>query len=72
MDTVMVDSTKQNNNDEELTTVEWVAQKLRVPISSIYDYARRGVLPCVRVGKLVRFRPSDIESFISSGGKKAA
>jgi excisionase family DNA binding protein len=68
MDTTMVDS-KQH---EKLTTAEWVADKLGIPLPSIYDYARRGVLPCVRVGKLVRFCPSDIESFIATGGKKAA
>lgn len=68
MDTLTVDS-KQH---EKLTTAEWVAEKLGIPLPSIYDYARRGVLPCVRVGKLVRFRPSDIESFIATGGKRAA
>ena len=66
MDTAMVDG-KQH---EKLTTAEWVAEKLDIPLPSIYDYARRGVLPCVRVGKLVRFRPSDIETFISNGGQK--
>lgn len=67
MDTLTVDS-----KHEKLTSAEWVADKLSIPVPSIYDYARRGVLPCVRVGKLVRFRPSDIETFISSGGKRAA
>jgi excisionase family DNA binding protein len=68
MDTLTVDS-KQH---EKLTTAEWVSDKLDIPVPSIYDYARRGVLPCIRVGKLVRFRPSDIESFIATGGKRAA
>ncbi len=68
MDTQTVDSKKP----EQLTTAGWVAEKMGIPTPSIYDYARRGVLPCVRVGKLVRFRPSDIEDFIDSGGKRAA
>lgn len=66
MDTQTVDS-KQSEN---LVTADWVVTKLGIPVPSIYDYARRGVLPCVRVGRLVRFRPSDIEKFIDSGGKK--
>ena len=68
MDTVTVDG-KQH---EKLTTAEWVAEKMGIPLPSIYDYARRGILPCVRVGKLVRFRPSDIDAFITRGGSKAA
>jgi excisionase family DNA binding protein len=68
MDTLGIDGTKP----EKLTTADWVSDKLDIPVPSIYDYARRGVLPCVRVGKLVRFRPSDIENFIATGGKKAA
>jgi predicted DNA-binding transcriptional regulator AlpA len=67
MDTVTVDS-----KHEQLTNAEWVAQKMGIPEVSIYDYARRGILPCVRIGKLVRFRPSDIENFINTGGKRAA
>jgi excisionase family DNA binding protein len=57
---------------ENLTTAQWVSERMGIPIPSVYDYARRGILPCIRVGKLMRFRPSDIEAFISTGGKRAA
>ena len=65
MDTQVID-----NKTEKLTTVEWVSKKLDIPVPSIYDYARRGLLPCIRIGKHVRFRPCDIERFITEGGKQ--
>ncbi len=68
MDAQMIDSQIDSQNDK-LQNADWVSKKLHIPVVSIYDYARRKIIPCVRVGKLVRFRPSDIERFINAGGQ---
>ena len=36
-----------------------------VPESWVYDQARQGKLPSVRLGHYVRFRPDDLERFIA-------
>ncbi len=46
-----------------------VAEILDLPPSSVYDYARRRLLPCVKIGRNVRFRPEDVRAFIESGGQ---
>jgi excisionase family DNA binding protein len=38
-----------------LTTARSVAQALGVSIDLVYDLAARGEIPCVRLGRLVRF-----------------
>jgi excisionase family DNA binding protein len=44
-----------------LLTATEVATYLRVPTSYVYDLARRGKIPCLRVGsKYVRFKRADI------------
>jgi excisionase family DNA binding protein len=51
----------------ELLTVHDVAALLRVPVSWVYDHTRRGAhdaLPVVKVGKYVRFRPSDLLEYV--------
>lgn len=34
----------------------------------VYKLARDGVLPCVRLGRVVRFQTQQLESFVASGG----
>jgi excisionase family DNA binding protein len=41
------------------------AERWQVPESWIYDMARQGKLPSVRLGHYVRFRPEDLERFIA-------
>jgi excisionase family DNA binding protein len=53
----------------QLLKAEQVAVLFGLPKSTVFDYARRGVLPCVRIGRRVRFRPQDIERFMDAGGK---
>ena len=47
---------------------EAVAELLNLPVTTIYEHARTGLLPCVRIGRAVRFKRSDLETFINSGG----
>ena len=48
---------------DELLTVGEMAERLRVPVSWIYNYSRRkgpGSIPVVRVGKYCRFVEADV------------
>ncbi len=54
---------------EELLTVHEVADLLRVPVSWVYDHTRsdyRDRLPCVKVGKYLRFFAADILDYLQS------
>lgn len=50
---------------EPLLEARDVAALLRIPVSSVYEYARRGLIPHVRLGKHVRFVREDIRQVIS-------
>ena len=45
---------------DELLTADDVAELLHVPRSTVSDYARRGVLPSIKLGRHVRFVRSDV------------
>lgn len=57
---------------EQLLKVADAAKMLSVSEKYIYDLAASGELRSFRLGrqKAIRFRPSDIEAFISSHGYK--
>jgi len=48
---------------DELLTAEEVSKILRVPTSWIYAHGRE--LPCYRIGRLLRFRRSEIEAWLA-------
>ena len=54
--------------DEPLLTADEVACLLRVPRSSVYDYARRRhrPLPSVAVGRHARFYRGDVELWLAA------
>jgi len=47
--------------DHQLLTAEEVADLLRLPVSTIYDLARTGRLPNLKIGRALRFSRSDLE-----------
>jgi excisionase family DNA binding protein len=49
---------------DELMTAEQVAALLLLPASTVKDYARRGVLPSIKLGKHRRFVRSQVERAI--------
>ena len=59
-----------------MLTAHDVAERLRVSDAWVFDHAsgrRRPVIPCVRIGKTVRFREDELEEWLSSlRGNKAA
>jgi excisionase family DNA binding protein len=51
-----------------LLTPEQLAERFGVLKSQVYRLAREGDLPCVRIGRYVRFRLEDVEQFERDGG----
>ncbi len=51
---------------DELMTADQVAAVLQLRRSTIEDYARRGVLPSIKLGRHRRFVRSQVEAAISS------
>lgn len=52
---------------EQLLTVREVAKWLQVSSGWVHDHAtgrRKPVLPCVKLGKLLRFRPSEVVAWL--------
>jgi excisionase family DNA binding protein len=49
---------------DELLTADDVAELLHIPRSTVSDYARRGVLPSIMLGRHRRFVRSDIDEAI--------
>jgi len=50
--------------DEKLLTPEQVAERLQVTVQTIYAWMRSGYLSSVKMGRLWRIRPEDLEEFI--------
>lgn len=51
-----------------LMDVGKVSIYLGIPKSTIYAYSMRSKIPHLHVGKLLRFRKSDIDTWLSEGG----
>lgn len=45
----------------DVMTAREVAEMLSLPLSTVYELARRGDLPCSRLGRAVRFLRDDVE-----------
>ena len=59
---------------EKLLTAEEVATILNVSTAWVYDHAdrKRPLIPSVRLGKAVRFRPEDVQKFIDEMTRRVA
>jgi len=54
---------------ERLMGVDEVAEVLAMKPTSVYELARKGLVPHVRIGRSVRFLPSQLRAFLESGGQ---
>ena len=50
----------------KLLSVPQVAEVLNISISSAYQLSQTGEIPSVRIGRSVRVRPEDLQSFIQA------
>lgn len=53
----------------ELVGVEDVGKRLGLSRQRVYSLAREGLLPCIRLGRSVRFDPMVVEAFLRNGGR---
>jgi excisionase family DNA binding protein len=49
---------------EPLWTVREVAHLLALKPSTIYEWAAKGKLPCIRLGSLLRFDPGELTRWV--------
>jgi excisionase family DNA binding protein len=47
-----------------ITNVE-AAKLLRVSVRSLFDLTKRGEVPCIRLGRLVRYSPDELRRWIA-------
>ncbi len=55
-----------------LIDVRELAQVLHVPVSWLYERTRLDRIPCVRLGKYLRFDPQEVMSFFRDKSDHAA
>jgi len=56
------------STEPTLLTIPEAAALLRVPNSWLYAATKSGRFPCVRNGRYVRIRDTDVREWIASGG----
>ncbi len=56
---------------EDLMDPGQVAKKLNIAKSTVYNFAHRGLIPAVKLGKSLRFRPEALAKFIEQQEKKS-
>ena len=57
--------------NEKLLTPEQVAERLQVTERTVYGWLRRGKLPALKLGRLWRIRPQDLEACLDGARTKA-
>ena len=52
-----------------LCHAQYVADLFDLPKKRIYELSRLGIIPSVRIGRLLRFDPETIQRWIAAGGR---
>lgn len=60
----------EQKNTEQWVSVEQVAKHLGVKSHTVYKWLERDVMPAHKVGRLWRFRLSEINDWVTSGEAK--
>ncbi len=60
------------NNDLQLLTVQQVAELLQVKTSWVYIASAQGQLPSLKIGRHLRFRPSDLSAYLARAASDSA
>ena len=55
-----------------LATAAEIAEQTGIPRQRVYELARDGAMPHVRLGRAMRFDPERIRAWLSSGGTRDA
>jgi excisionase family DNA binding protein len=62
--------TEPTNGQDQILTVEQLAEMLIVPPYTVRQWAREGRLPALRLGKYWRFRESSIREWLADEEQK--
>lgn len=57
------------SNDRWLS-VEEIAEHLGVSKETIYRWLKKGKVPAHRIGKLWKFKPTEVDQWVMSGGAR--
>jgi len=60
--------TEEQQKIEPWLSVEEISNHLGVSKESIYRWLKLGRIPSHRIGKLWKFRPSEVDAWVISGG----
>jgi len=60
---------KDTKLNDQVLTIREVAQYLRLSEAKIYELARNGTLPAVRIGKSWRFQKELLMEWVRKGGE---
>ncbi len=63
---------QHGNGSHRLLTAGQAAERLDVTLARLYELARTGTLPAVRIGRQIRFSPDALSEWIESGGQSLA
>lgn len=55
------------NSLEKWLSVEEIAEHLGISKETVYRWLEKGSIPAHRIGKLWKFKPSEIDSWVLSG-----
>lgn len=61
-----------NAVEDRLLTVQEAADYLRFAVQTVYNKVNRGEIPCVKIGRTLRFRRADLDSLLQPAAKAAA
>jgi len=53
--------------NSEVLTVQEVANYLRIDIRTVYRLAKKGDIPCIKIGRQWRFNRDDIKELVGGG-----
>jgi excisionase family DNA binding protein len=53
--------------NNEILTVQEVANYLRIDIRTVYRLAKKGDIPCIKIGRQWRFNRNDIKDLVNAG-----
>jgi len=51
---------------EKLLTAKQVSELLEVKISTVYDWVHQGIIPYVKLNRLLRFKKTDVFRWVDS------
>ena len=56
-----------STHDRLLITAKEAAGRLGISDRTLWDYTNRGAIPCVRIGRLVKYRPHELIAWLDAG-----